>query len=154
MNHHDTLSQICSQEDVFAAGFAIMQYDISPGLQMFRFNDELFRVPRALVKMRHFKGWGQVAPIAEVREHAQFKSIQPMPVLPRFAEIPASAAHISAELSLHREFFEAWEALHALANDKLHRTKKEEAAQRLVEIGMQIKRMRDPTIVPKILANA
>lgn len=37
-----------------------------------------------------------------------------------------------AELETLREFYRAWEALHALPNDPLYRKKKEEAAQALV----------------------
>ena len=75
------------------------------------------------------------------------------PFMPKWAEHQfQSQAHREAEILMHREFFEAWEALHALPNDKLHRREAEQAAQKLVDIAQAIRRLREPPMqVERIL---
>lgn len=62
-----------------------------------------------------------------------------------------SELHASAELELYKAFFDAWEGLHEIPNDKLHRGKKEAAAQLLVDRCHSIRRFREPLQVTKIL---
>lgn len=46
-----------------------------------------------------------------------------------------------AELGTLREFYTAWEALHAIPRDKIHRKQAEEAAQALVNQAHVLRRM-------------
>lgn len=46
-----------------------------------------------------------------------------------------------AELETLRAFYRAWEALHALPKDKLHRKQAEEAAEKLVNQAHILRRM-------------
>lgn len=67
------------------------------------------------------------------------------PFMPAWAELElAGKDHAAAEIKLHREFFEAWETLHSIPNDRMHRNKAERAAQQLVDLAQTIKRMRQP----------
>ncbi len=67
--------------------------------------------------------------------------------IPKWVEYQLqSEAHRSAEIQLHRDFFDAWEHLHSIPNDKLHRPKSEAAAQRLCEIAATIQRLREPPV--------
>ncbi len=69
------------------------------------------------------------------------------PMMPTWAEHQLqSQAHRDAEIQMHRDFFDAWEALHALPNDKLHRRQAEQAAQKLVDFAQAIKRLREPPL--------
>lgn len=58
----------------------------------------------------------------------------------------AMPAHDKAELAMLRAFYERWEALHAMANDKMHRSQKEELAQKVVEAAMVIRSIREPRV--------
>lgn len=49
-----------------------------------------------------------------------------------------------AELGLLRNFFDAWQALHAIPNDKFHRRKKEDAAVVLTNAAQSVIRYRNP----------
>lgn len=71
------------------------------------------------------------------------KRPDPLLAIPSWAEKELSkrTAFESAELHVLREFYRAWEVLHGMANDKLHRTKKEEAAQALVNHAHILRRM-------------
>ncbi len=53
---------------------------------------------------------------------------------------PARAYDV-AEADMLREFYKRWEILHGIGNDKLHRKKKEEAAQSLVEQAHLLRRL-------------
>ncbi len=46
-----------------------------------------------------------------------------------------------AELETLRAFYKAWELLHEIPNDKMHRKQKEEAAERLVQQAHILRRM-------------
>ena len=65
------------------------------------------------------------------------------PFVPEWAEreLIRPSAFDKAELDVLRGFYTRWEALHAIANDKLHRTQKEEAAQNLVNQAHILRRM-------------
>jgi hypothetical protein len=66
--------------------------------------------------------------------------------IPKWAEYAlGNHVHAQAEIKMHREFFEAWEALHSLPNDKFHRHRAEQAAQKLVDIADAIRRLREIT---------
>ncbi len=70
--------------------------------------------------------------------------------IPQWAERElADQAHVRAEVTLLVGFYEAWKALHAIPNDKLHRNKAERAAQTLVEISDQIETLRKPPLIVK-----
>lgn len=56
-------------------------------------------------------------------------------------------AHVAAEHMLLRQFFNAWQDMHSIPNDKLHRHKAERAAQRLVDLADSIERMIDPVSI-------
>lgn len=62
----------------------------------------------------------------------------PLIVADRIAE---ESAFQRAELDTLREFYRAWEALHELPKDKLHRKQCEEAAQALVSHAHILRRM-------------
>ena len=51
-------------------------------------------------------------------------------------------AHVQAEIDALREFFSLWEDFHAMAADKLHRARKEDLAQRMVEKAMLLRQLR------------
>lgn len=51
------------------------------------------------------------------------------------------AAFDQAELDTLRAFYMAWEALHEIPKDKMHRKQAEEAAQRLVSQAHVLRRM-------------
>jgi hypothetical protein len=68
--------------------------------------------------------------------------------VPKWAAVSLeNKATAEAEISLHRDFFDAWEAMHAVPKDKLHRPKAEQAAQKLVDIAQCIRRLREPPII-------
>lgn len=74
--------------------------------------------------------------------------------IPAWAEATLRGqAHVAAEHLLLREFFDAWQDLHSLPNDKLHRHKSERAAQRLVDIARSIERMIDPVSIKRTTPN-
>jgi hypothetical protein len=52
------------------------------------------------------------------------------------------ARAIRMELGMLRRFFDCWEALHAIPNDKEHRRKSEQAAQLLVDTAHAVRRFR------------
>jgi Na+/phosphate symporter len=52
------------------------------------------------------------------------------------------SAFDQAALDEHRKFFALWEEFHAMANDQLHRKKKEETAQRMVDQAHLLRAMR------------
>lgn len=86
--------------------------------------------------------------------HVGSASVNPNePFMPKWAEHQfQTEEHRNAEILMHRDFFDAWEALHALPNDKLHRHRAEQAAQKLVDIAQAIKRLRElPLQVGRIL---
>lgn len=67
------------------------------------------------------------------------------PFVPSWAEqalARPSAFDIAENIAL-KDFFDAWQHLHSLPNDKLHRRQAEEAAQDLVSKAQLVKRMRD-----------
>jgi flagellar hook-associated protein FlgK len=71
-------------------------------------------------------------------------------MMPAWAEAQLRGSqHVAAEHALLREFFNAWQDLHTLPNDKLHRRKAELAAQRLIDIADQIERMIDPVQIKR-----
>ncbi len=51
---------------------------------------------------------------------------------------------LDLEVYLLRDFFDKWEALHAIKRDKLHRNKQEQAAQSLVEAAYAVRHFRSP----------
>lgn len=53
-----------------------------------------------------------------------------------------ASAFDSAELDLHRQFFNTWVELHAVRKDKAHRNKAERLAQDLVDLSIRIKAIR------------
>lgn len=66
--------------------------------------------------------------------------------LTRLQEMPEGSlerpsAFDLAEFQCLREFYKAWEALHAIPNDRMHRRQKEAAAQHLVERAHILRRM-------------
>lgn len=74
--------------------------------------------------------------------------------IPSWAESHLRGAnHVAAEHKLLREFFNAWQELHSLPNDKLHRNKAERAAQNLVDIARSIERMIDPVSIKRTAPN-
>ncbi len=74
------------------------------------------------------------------------------PFVPAWAEYElGDKTTAKLEIQMHREFFEAWEALHSIPNDKLHRNKAEQAAQKLVDISHAIKRLREPMQLPRLV---
>lgn len=44
------------------------------------------------------------------------------------------------ELDMLKAFYDSWEAMHAIPNDKLHRAKKEAAAQLMVDNAHTLRR--------------
>lgn len=48
------------------------------------------------------------------------------------------------ELDMLREFFDCWEALHAIRKHPVHRRQQEAAAQRLVDCAHTIRAFRQP----------
>lgn len=52
-----------------------------------------------------------------------------------------------AELLMLREFFDCWEAFHAMPKDSLHRPRLERAAQNMVDAAETIRRYRQPETV-------
>lgn len=74
--------------------------------------------------------------------------------LTKFQNLPPDAldkpsAFDLAEFQILRQFYEAWEALHRIPNDKHRRKQKEEAAQNLVEKAQVLRSMKDEK--PKLL---
>ncbi len=62
-------------------------------------------------------------------------------------------AHVAAEHQLLRKFFNAWQELHTIPNDRLHKNKAERAAQNLVDIAHAIERMIDPVQIKRTTVN-
>jgi flagellar hook-associated protein FlgK len=56
-------------------------------------------------------------------------------------ELAKKPAFDQAELDTLRAFYKAWEALHAIPKDKLHKKQAQEAAQTLVEQAHVLRRM-------------
>lgn len=62
-------------------------------------------------------------------------------------------AHVAAEHMMLRQFFNAWQDMHSLPNDRFHRNKAERAAQRLVDLAKSIERMIDPVSIKRTAPN-
>jgi hypothetical protein len=56
-----------------------------------------------------------------------------------------------SELLMLRSFYEAWEALHAIPNDRLHRNKAEHAAQALVDAAHALRAFKQPSQIARVL---
>lgn len=57
-----------------------------------------------------------------------------------------------AEFHVLQQFYEVWEALHAIPNDKLHKKQKEEAARKILDKVLVLRRMkndRQTILVPR-----
>lgn len=68
--------------------------------------------------------------------------------IPEWAEAQLRGQnHVAAEHMLLRQFFNAWQDLHSIPNDRLHRNKTEQAAQKLVDLAKSIERMIDPVSI-------
>ena len=55
------------------------------------------------------------------------------------------------ELSVLRAFYDAWEALHAMPKDNMHRKKQEIAAQNLVDARNAVRTFDGPSIITNLL---
>lgn len=77
----------------------------------------------------------------------------PFKQVPTWAERELSKAPAAdvAELEMLRTFYDAWEDMHSIPNDKLHRNKKEAAAERLVGAAHTIRAFRQPSQMAKLL---
>lgn len=66
------------------------------------------------------------------------------PFIPAWAEeaLTKPTAFDLAEFQVLQQFYEAWEGLHAIPNDKWHKKQKEEAALKLVEKATVLRRMK------------
>jgi len=73
-----------------------------------------------------------------------------MTFIPDWAEAQLRGnAHVAVEHKMLREFFNAWQDLHSIPNDKLHRNKAERAAQALIDKAHAIERMIDPVSIKR-----
>lgn len=66
-----------------------------------------------------------------------------MVFVPQWAKAELDSPSVAAELEVLREFFDCWEALHAIPHDKLHRKQLEQAAQRLTDAAQSVRSFRD-----------
>lgn len=69
--------------------------------------------------------------------------------LAKLQTIEEAAAFDIAQFQVLEQFYEAWEALHAIPAGLKAKTQKEDAAAKLVELAHVLRRMRDDK--PKIL---
>lgn len=69
--------------------------------------------------------------------------------LSKFQQLEDKSAFDIAQFQVLEQFYEAWEALHAIPAGLKAKTQKEDAAAKLVEIAHVLRRMRDDK--PKVL---
>ena len=71
------------------------------------------------------------------------------PMMPAWAERELEKPSSQVELEMLRHFFDSWEALHAIPNERGNRSKSEAAAQVLVDAAHAVRAMRGTT-APRI----
>lgn len=77
------------------------------------------------------------------------ESVTRQPFIPKWAEnalAPKLTAHERAELQVLREFYTAFEAMHATPDDKFHKAKKDGFARIVLEKAYLLRAMNNPQL--------